>query len=466
MLDQQRRRTDGVRGGHAGSAVGAVGGIAGVERRIEGVAIRDHVGLDPAVVGGAAGGKGTEVGLRRVAGAAGHGISRRTNGDDVFGNGVETDGLEAAAVIAVAGGMERGIIADDGAAAGCQGDGLAGGRGVGVIVAGAAEDQIERGVERQRVAVAGVGVVKAEVALDGGGRGAGAIPFPDAVGRAAVDVVPAADVAVAVVGEVDFPRLACGSGPAGGHFRGVAVPVVGIDRRGTGHPAGGRDDARSAESAADMGGVVNGGGTVDDGHAAAEFLVGGAGGTAVPETDGDAGAGEGIRGSPQQIGTGGDGGVDVGGSEIKRAVAVEVGDFLDAAVRLNRPQRQAEEGGAGTGVLAAGGLDFRHARDHPRAVGRARELGGGVGEEVGKRFLGRQRICQNQSRENRKCRKVKTHPRPDHKCETSGCKALNRGMKGRVISRDTRRRAARRAGEGVGIGGCQPRLFCELTTCL
>ncbi|MCX6867901.1 MAG: hypothetical protein NTV46_17130 [Verrucomicrobia bacterium] len=63
---------------------------------------------------------------------------------------------------------------------------------------------------------------------------------------------------------------------------------------------------------------------------------------------------------------------------MRSRLAVETDEFLDAAVRHHRAQRQTMKNGAGTGILAAGGLDFPHARDHPFAVSRAGEMGGGI----------------------------------------------------------------------------------------
>ena len=122
-----------------------------------------------------------------------------------------------------------------------------------------------------------------------------------------------------------------------------------------------------------MRGVVDGGCAVHHGHAAtAEFLVGRAGGAAVPEADGDAGAAERVGRGPQEVGSGGNGGIDIFGDVVKRLIALEGGDFLDSAVGQHGAQRQAHGCGAGAGVLAAGVFDFGHPRDDAGAIGGAR----------------------------------------------------------------------------------------------
>ncbi len=351
------------------------------------------------------------VSLGRIADAAGDGIGDGSDGHDVFPDRVETDVFKTAAVAAVAGGVGGGVIGNDRGAAGREGHVLAVCGVVGTFVAGAAENQIVGGVECQRVAIPGVGVVNSEVRLDGGGRGAGAVPFPNA--GAIVDIVPAADVAITVVRQLDFAGLSgCGSA-AGGHLGGVAVPIVAVHQRAIRHAAGGGINAGGDKRAADVSGMIDRGGAVHHGDAGAEFLVGGAGGATIPETDGHAGARERVRRAPEQIGPGGDGGVDIFGGEIKRFVTRKAGDFLDAAVWQNRAQRQAKAGGFGAGRLAAAGFDFRHACHHPGAVDRSGKVDRRIGEQVGEGFLAFGRADESQCREHRAGVAEKSHTIPN-----------------------------------------------------
>ena len=182
-----------------------------------------------------------------------------------------------------------------------------------------------------------------------------------------------------MVRQIDFSGFAGEGGTAGRHLGAVAVPIVSIDRRGVRHPVGRRIDARRDQSTADVSRVIDRRRRVHHHHPASKFLVSRTRTATVPQADGDARAIERIRGNPQQIGPRGNGGVDIIRREIKRTIPLEIGELLDATIRRNHAQRQAQQGRTRPSVLAAGVLVSLHPRDHPRPVRRPRELSRGIG---------------------------------------------------------------------------------------
>gem|GEM_PF-6015631 len=203
-----------------------------------------------------------------------------------------------------------------------------------------------------------------------------------------------------MVGEVELVGLAGGGGAARGHLGFVGVPIVAVDEHGGGHAAGGGDDAGRADGAGDVGRVIDGSGAVhhDGPGAGREFLVGAADGAAVPHADGQAGAGNGIRGETKHAGAGANGGVGVVGGEVNRAIVFEVDDFAHGSVGTLDANGQSAAASALFGGGSALLLKGAHALDGAAAVVGVGEIAG-LFENVGdaRRGGGLTRERRNQS---------------------------------------------------------------------
>ncbi len=186
--------------------------------------------------------------------------------------------------------MQRRVIVDRVGAARGERDGLAGGGIVVAVVARAAKHEEIRGTHGQGIAVPGIGVVLAKVLLGGGAGRPIAPPIPHR--RSQSRVVPAGDVAVALVGEVNLARFPRKGGAARGHLALVVGPLVGIHVDRGRHAFGHGVHARRRDGPADMRRVVEVGGPVLHRDASAKLLVRGAHGATIPHADRHARAGD------------------------------------------------------------------------------------------------------------------------------------------------------------------------------
>lgn len=86
--------------------------------REQGIAVRDPVRLDTAVIDGAGRGELIQSGNGKAARSVRDRIGRRSHRDDVLGKSDMSDRFETVPVLPVAPGMDRGVVVDDTASAG------------------------------------------------------------------------------------------------------------------------------------------------------------------------------------------------------------------------------------------------------------------------------------------------------------------------------------------------------------
>ena len=189
----------------------------------------------------------------------------------------------------------------------------------------------------------------------------------DDVGLAALGIVAPhvrgrCVVAVGMIGDRHFGDVVQRGGAGRGHFRVVAVPIVGVDKDIGGHAAGARGDAQGADGARHVGGVVVVCyGSVAVGHTVGgKFAVRATDRAGIPNTDLDAAAVEIVGGRADQIRRAGDSSVQIHRRAVDGTFRLDVVEDGNLVARTFDSHRNAEFLGFGYNGFIADVLGFLH----------------------------------------------------------------------------------------------------------